>query len=110
MTLKLKKNKQQIQDSQEKHGADPSNDNIVAIDTVLDNNVTCICGASCETFQLSGQSVESARFFLSPILNIDPDATVLINGIEQPDNHVLESGDQLKFVKKAGEKGANRHV
>lgn len=70
-----------------------------------DLSVTAICGANCETFQLAGQTVASSRSFLGPILNIEPDATALVNGSEAEEDYRLQKNDQLEFVKKAGEKG-----
>jgi len=70
-----------------------------------DMSVTAISGASCETFQLAGQRIGQARTFLNPILNVDADAVVLVNGNEVDENYVLQRRDSLEFVKKAGEKG-----
>ncbi|MFQ6116174.1 MAG: hypothetical protein ACE5NG_19095 [bacterium] len=72
----------------------------------LDFSVTAICGASSDTFQLAGQTVGNAREFLGTILNVEPGATALVNGIEAQDNQVLQKNDRLEFVKKAGEKGS----
>ncbi len=70
-----------------------------------DMSITAISGASCETFQLAGQRVGQARTFLNPILNVDADAVVLVNGNEVDENYVLQRRDSLEFIKKAGEKG-----
>ncbi|MHA2327185.1 MAG: hypothetical protein ACXACR_01580 [Candidatus Hodarchaeales archaeon] len=71
----------------------------------LNLNITATCGASSNSFQMAGQTVNHAKKMLSPILNIDPDATALINGKEVNGSHILERNDHLEFVKKAGEKG-----
>ncbi|MFQ6114429.1 MAG: hypothetical protein ACE5NG_10155 [bacterium] len=71
----------------------------------LDFSVVAMCGASSDTFQLAGQTVGSARKFLSPILNIETGAIALVNGQEVEDSFVLQKNDRLEFVKKAGEKG-----
>ena len=71
----------------------------------LDCSVVAMCGANRNTFQLSGQNVDTARKLLAQILNIEPGATALVNGQEVEGSHVLQRNDQLEFVKKAGEKG-----
>lgn len=72
----------------------------------LDLQITALCGANRDNFQLAGQSVASARRFLAPILNIEPGAAALVNGQEVKGNRILQPHDQLEFVRKAGEKGS----
>jgi hypothetical protein len=71
----------------------------------LNCSITATSGASSNSFQMAGQTVNHARKLLSPVLNIDPDAAALVNGKEVNGNHILERNDHLEFVKKAGEKG-----
>ena len=71
----------------------------------FDLSVTAISGASCETFQIAGQTLTQTRNLLGPVLNLDNDADALVNGQPVNENYVLQTGDRLEFVKKAGEKG-----
>ena len=83
----------------------PTDDSIASHSAEYDMSVTAICGANCETFQLAGQTVSNTRNFLGPILNIEPDATALVNGSEAEESYRLQKNNRLEFVKKAGEKG-----
>lgn len=59
-----------------------------------------------EGAQFDGKSIDQIRTELGPVLNIAKDAVVILNGDEDPSsNSVLRSGDELEFVKAAGEKG-----
>ncbi len=55
---------------------------------------------------ISGKSVAEVRQALKEPLNIDPRAMALINGREVRPDYLLKAGDQLEFVRLAGEKGA----
>jgi hypothetical protein len=52
-----------------------------------------------------GQSVVEVRQALKEALNIDPRALALVNGRDVASSYVLKEGDQLEFVRLAGEKG-----
>jgi hypothetical protein len=54
---------------------------------------------------IAGKSVGEVRQALKEALNIDPRALALINGREVAVSHLLKEGDQLEFVRLAGEKG-----
>lgn len=54
---------------------------------------------------IAGQSVGEVRQALKEPLNIDPRALALVNGRDAPASYVLKEGDQLEFVRLAGEKG-----
>jgi hypothetical protein len=55
---------------------------------------------------IAGKSVGEVRQALREPLNIDPRALALVNGRDVAASYVLNKGDQLEFVRLAGEKGA----
>ena len=57
---------------------------------------------------IAGKSVGEVRQALKEPLNIDPRALALVNGRDVAASHVLQQGDQLEFVRLAGEKGRDR--
>lgn len=54
---------------------------------------------------IAGKSVSEVRQALKEPLNIDPRALALVNGRDVVAAHILQAGDQLEFVRLAGEKG-----
>ena len=54
---------------------------------------------------IAGKSVGEVRQALKEPLNIDPRALALVNGRDVAASYVLKEGDQLEFVRLAGEKG-----
>jgi hypothetical protein len=54
---------------------------------------------------IAGKSVSEVRQALKEPLNIDPRALALVNGRDAAASYVLKEGDQLEFVRLAGEKG-----
>ncbi len=54
---------------------------------------------------IAGKSVAEVRQALKEPLNIDPRALALVNGRDAAASYVLKEGDQLEFVRLAGEKG-----
>ena len=54
---------------------------------------------------IAGKTVAEVRQALREPLNIDPRALALINGRDVAAAYVLKEGDQLEFVRLAGEKG-----
>jgi hypothetical protein len=57
---------------------------------------------------IAGKSVSEVRQALREPLNIDPRALALVNGRDVAASYVLKQGDQLEFVRLAGEKGGRR--
>jgi hypothetical protein len=57
---------------------------------------------------IAGKSVGEVRQALREPLNIDPRALALVNGRDVAASYVLKEGDQLEFVRLAGEKGSSR--
>jgi hypothetical protein len=54
---------------------------------------------------IAGKSVSEVRQALKEPLNIDPRALALVNGQDVAASYILREGDQLEFVRLAGEKG-----
>ena len=54
---------------------------------------------------IAGKSVSEVRQSLREPLNIDPRALALVNGRDVAASYILKQGDQLEFVRLAGEKG-----
>jgi hypothetical protein len=54
---------------------------------------------------IAGKSVSEVRQSLKEPLNIDPRALALVNGRDVAASYILNQGDQLEFVRLAGEKG-----
>ena len=54
---------------------------------------------------IAGKSVSEVRQALKEPLNIDPRALALVNGRDVVASYILKEGDQLEFVRLAGEKG-----
>lgn len=59
---------------------------------------------------IAGKSVGEVRQALKEPLNIDPRALALVNGRDASASQVLKEGDQLEFVRLAGEKGGRPGV
>lgn len=55
---------------------------------------------------LAGRSVGEVRAALQQALNISPRAVSVVNGREVGADYRLQGGEQLEFVRLAGEKGA----
>lgn len=55
--------------------------------------------------QVGGRTVGDVRAALSQALNISPEAIAVVDGAEAGADHVLKAGEQLEFVRLAGEKG-----
>lgn len=75
---------------------------------VSNANVQVIYGASVQELPLGGMRVSEARELALTILQADPRAPVLLNGMPVRLDHLLAPGDSLEFVHHAGEKGAFR--
>jgi hypothetical protein len=54
---------------------------------------------------IAGKSVSEVRQTLKEPLNIDPRALALVHGRDVAASYILQDGDQLEFVRLAGEKG-----
>jgi len=67
-------------------------------------------GVHVLTAAIAGKSVGEVRQALKEPLNIDPRALALVNGRNASASLVLKEGDQLEFVRLAGEKGGRPGV
>lgn len=67
--------------------------------------VRVICGVHTLEAPVAGRSVEEVRAALAQALNISPAAVAVVDGVEVGAGHVLREGEQLEFVRLAGEKG-----
>ena len=63
------------------------------------------CGASSDFFNVAGKTVNEVSVLLKDAFNISDLNTGLINGKRVAGDYVLRSGDNLEFLKPAGEKG-----
>lgn len=54
---------------------------------------------------LAGRTVADVRQALRQALNISPQAVAIVDGLEVQESAVLVAGQQLEFVRLAGEKG-----
>lgn len=62
-------------------------------------------GAAHGNFSVVGKTVGQVSELLREVLNVDKMSTGLINGKEQASDYVLKEGDNLEFLKPAGNKG-----
>ena len=66
-----------------------------------------ICGANeLENANFDGKTIEQLKSELKTVLNIPDNPTTLLNSDEVTSNVALRSGDELEFVKAAGDKGS----
>ncbi len=67
-----------------------------------------ICGVNqLESDSFNGQTINQIVRNSEEMLNIPPDALILINGEEIGDrDYVVHSSDEVEFVKTAGDKGS----
>ncbi|MBI3003429.1 MAG: hypothetical protein HYY54_07425 [candidate division NC10 bacterium] len=57
---------------------------------------------------VAGRTVAEIRQALAQPLNISPRAVAVVDGEVVAEGHLLQAGQQLEFVRLAGEKGAPR--
>jgi len=62
-------------------------------------------GAAAGDFPVTGRTVSSVKSFLSEVLNISKMSSPIVNGKQVEDNYVIKQGDELEFLKPAGQKG-----
>ena len=67
--------------------------------------VEVINGVNTLNSELEGQTVAQVREALRQPLNIDPEATVKVNGKTATATRRLSDGDTVEFIKASGRKG-----
>lgn len=67
--------------------------------------ITVSCGANSGKFPVVGKTIGAVAEFLREVLNVDRLADGLVNGKKVEGNYVLQSGDNLEFLKPSGRKG-----
>jgi len=67
--------------------------------------VDVIAGIYAHSMPLAGMTVAQARLELEDRLNIAPEATAVLDGVEVGEEDLLREGQVLNFVSPAGEKG-----
>ena len=63
------------------------------------------CGASSGDFPVVGRSIYEVSEFLREVLNVTRMSIGLVNGKEVDHNYIIQSHDNLEFLKPAGQKG-----
>ncbi len=85
----------------------PVNTNRNALDEVKAalGGVSVTHGDQSSTFDLAGETVQSVRDHLQDAFSIHKDAKAFVNGEPAIGTTTLQGGDQLEFIKEAGQKG-----
>jgi hypothetical protein len=69
------------------------------------NQVRVLYGVHSLEASLAGRTVADVRQALRQALNISPQAMAIVDGREVEESAILLAGQQLEFVRLAGEKG-----
>lgn len=77
------------------------------VQSTIDNlgKVKVIHGANDDEFGIAGATVQQVRANLVDAFNIPGDALAFVDGEQVDQNHILQEGQVLEFVKAAGVKG-----
>jgi len=67
--------------------------------------VNVIHGVYAHSLPLAGRTVREARQELEDRMNIAPEATAVVDGVEMGEEEILRENQVLNFVSPAGEKG-----
>jgi len=70
--------------------------------------IRVMCGVHSLEVGLAGRTVAEIRRALAQPLNIDPRAVAVVNGAQTAETTATKAGDQVEFVRLAGEKGWRR--
>ena len=70
-----------------------------------DGTVQIIWGSLMDDLEVAGLTVGEVQGLLQQPYGIAPDVAVNVNGFEATHETRLEAGDELEFVRSAGEKG-----
>ena len=77
----------------------------VAGQTKTQDQVRVLYGVHSLEANLAGRTVADVRQALRQALNISPQAVAVVDGREVEEGFILLAGQQLEFVRLAGEKG-----
>lgn len=69
------------------------------------NMISVSCGASSGEFPIEGKTVGATQEILTEVLNIAGNSNAFVNGKAVLDTYVVQAGDTVEFIKKAGVKG-----
>ena len=67
---------------------------------------TVIHGTYAEALPVAQMSVAQVRRRFGDLLDIHPEATAVLDGVPVDDEAVVQAGQNLMFVRRAGEKGS----
>lgn len=73
--------------------------------TKTQDQVRVLYGVHGLEANLAGRAVSDVRQVLRQPLNISPQAVAVVDGREVAESFILSAGQQLEFVRLAGEKG-----
>lgn len=62
-------------------------------------------GATSKQFNVAGYTISSVMEFMKEVFNVDSASSPLVNGKEVNSDYVIQGGDNIEFIKKAGNKG-----
>jgi len=65
-------------------------------------------GVSSNAFDVAGRTVRYVRESLGTLYSIPKDALALVNGDQASEDHLLQAGDELDFLRPSGSKGLGR--
>jgi len=85
-------------------GPEPTGEEFAPV-TARTGRVDVIHGVYAHSLPLAGLTVRQARAELEDRMNIAPEATAVIDGVEAGEQELLREGQVLNFVAHAGEKG-----
>jgi len=69
---------------------------------------TVIHGTYAEALPVAEMSIAQVRRRFGDLLDIHPEATAVLNGVPVDDDATVEAGQNLMFVRRAGEKGGRQ--
>ncbi len=67
---------------------------------------TVIHGTYAEALPVAQMSIAQVRRRFSDLLDIHPEATAVLDGVPVDDDAVVQAGQNLMFMRRAGEKGS----
>lgn len=62
-------------------------------------------GATSKQFDVAGYTIASVMEFMKEVFNVDNTSSPLVNGKEVDSDYVIRGGENIEFIKPAGNKG-----